>query len=63
MSAREVSDLSHEDAGWQIVSLGESIPYSSAYIGEDTEVPERLLEGVRASAQSITAKLGSRIAG
>lgn len=63
MSAREVSDLSHEDAGWQMVDLGESIPYASAYIGADTELPERLRAEVESSARQMTSKLGSRLAG
>lgn len=63
MSAREVSDLSHEDAGWQMVSLGDSIPYASAYIGEDSELPDRLLAQVQVSANKMSSKLGDRLAG
>ena len=63
MSAREVSDLSHQDAGWQMATVGQSIPFASAYIGEDNAVPDRLLDQLEASAKKITAKLGPRIAG
>lgn len=32
MTARQVSDLSHEEKGWQMVEEGETIPYSSALL-------------------------------
>lgn len=63
MSAREVSDLSHEDAGWQMVDLGDSIPYAAAYIGSDVEPPERLRDELEASARHMASKLGPRLAG
>lgn len=62
MSARQVSDLSHEDAGWQMVRLNETIPYSAAYLGLEAELPERLREKVETSAIDIGTKLGSRLA-
>ena len=62
MSARQVSDLSHEDAGWQMLSVGESIPYSTAYIGVGDELTDRLRPSVEAHAAALTEKLGSRLA-
>lgn len=62
MSARQISDLSHEDAGWQMVGVGESIPYSTAYIGTGTEVPDRLQSTVEATAAELTEELGPRLA-
>ncbi len=62
MSARQASDLSHEDAGWQMVRLNETIPYSAAYLGIEAELPERLRETVEASAADIVTKLGPRLA-
>lgn len=32
MNAREVSDLSHEEAGWRLTEEGETIPYTAALI-------------------------------
>jgi hypothetical protein len=32
MTARQVSDLSHDEKGWQMVEEGETIPYSSAFL-------------------------------
>ena len=62
MSAREVSDLSHEDAGWQMVALGESIPYASAYLGTEDHLPERLRTAIEDAASDIEEKLGPRLA-
>jgi uncharacterized phage-associated protein len=33
LNARQVSDLSHEEAGWRLVSEGEVIPYEAALVG------------------------------
>ena len=32
MNGREVSDLSHEEAGWRLTDEGETIPYAAALI-------------------------------
>jgi hypothetical protein len=32
-NASEVSDLSHEFEGWKAASLGEDIPYETAFVG------------------------------
>jgi Protein of unknown function (DUF4065) len=33
LNARQVSDLSHEEAGWRLVDDGEVIPYEAALVG------------------------------
>lgn len=33
LSARQVSDLSHEEAGWRLVDFSETIPYEAALVG------------------------------
>ncbi|CAB4598929.1 unannotated protein [freshwater metagenome] len=33
LNARQVSDLSHEEAGWLLVDDGETIPYEAALVG------------------------------
>ena len=58
-----VSDLSHEDAGWQLVEVGQPIPYATAYLGNESELPERLRSVVEESARAVEKKLGSRLAG
>lgn len=33
LNARQVSDLSHEEAGWRLVDFGDDIPYEAALVG------------------------------
>ena len=33
LNARQVSDLSHEEAGWRLVGFGDDIPYEAALVG------------------------------
>ena len=33
LNARQVSDLSHEEAGWRLVECGDIIPYETALLG------------------------------
>ena len=33
LNARQVSDLSHEEAGWRLVNEGDTIPYEAALVG------------------------------
>jgi len=40
MTASEVSDRSHEEMGWQMVDVGETIPYSSAFLSPRFTVTE-----------------------
>jgi hypothetical protein len=42
LTAREVSDLSHEEPGWRLVELNETIPYAAALVGaEQVDTPTR----------------------
>lgn len=33
LNARQVSDLSHDEAGWRLVEFGDTIPYEAALVG------------------------------
>lgn len=33
LNGRQVSDLSHEEAGWRLVEFGDDIPYAAALVG------------------------------
>ncbi len=33
LTAKQVSDLSHEEAGWRLVNAGDTIPYEAALVG------------------------------
>jgi uncharacterized phage-associated protein len=33
LNARQVSDLSHDEAGWRLVDFGDDIPYEAALVG------------------------------
>ena len=33
LNARQVSDLSHAEAGWRLVQDGDEIPYEAALVG------------------------------
>ncbi len=33
LNARQVSDLSHDQAGWRLVDFGDTIPYEAALVG------------------------------
>lgn len=35
LTGRQVSDLSHEEPGWKLTDLGQTIPYSSALLGAE----------------------------
>ena len=61
MSARQVSDLSHEDAAWHMAAVWEEIPYAAAYLGTDAEVPKRLQPDLERVASKMTAQLGHRL--
>jgi hypothetical protein len=52
LNARQVSDLSHEEAGWRLTDFGEIIPYESALLGARqvrTPTTERLERQVAAT--------------
>ena len=33
LNARQVSDLSHDEAGWRVVAYGDTIAYEAALVG------------------------------
>lgn len=53
-NATEVSQLSHEEIGWQIVEDGEDIPLSTAYLSKRPELSEH----AAAHGQRLAASLG-----
>lgn len=49
MSETQVSELSHQEPGWQLTEIGETIPLSTAfldYLQIDTPTSERLMKNV-----------------
>lgn len=55
MSAAQVSDLSHGDAGWQLVSEGDTIPYELAFVlapARAAPTPAVRAEGLRLLAEN-----------
>jgi uncharacterized phage-associated protein len=54
MSAKEASDLSHQDKAWQIVRSQEEIPFSTAFLAQRTVVTEKS----RNHARELAEKLG-----
>lgn len=53
LTAAQVSALSHEELGWQMVDDGETIPYSSAYLRQPEITP-----AVREHARRLVKELG-----
>jgi len=41
-TAKEVSELSHEEMGWKVVEEGEDIPYSAALLARDAPLTEQI---------------------
>jgi uncharacterized phage-associated protein len=60
MSAAEVSDLSHREAGWQLVEEGETIPYELAFVIAPSEV--ELTPAIRAEGERVLREYGDRLA-
>ena len=60
MTGAEVSALSHEDPGWQLVEPGETIPYESAYLRPDDEVPTGIETAVRKRASELARQHSER---
>ncbi len=54
MNAREVSDLSHEEAGWRLTSEGDTIPYAAALIPREQPVTPT----ARAQAEAAAKRYG-----
>jgi len=59
-SATQVSDLSHREAGWQLVREGESIPYELAFVLGPAEAEPT--PAIRAEGERILAEYGDRLA-
>lgn len=45
MDARQVSDYSHHEYGWQLTEEGETIPYTSAFFSADPLTQEQIERG------------------
>ncbi|HEX6301185.1 MAG TPA: hypothetical protein VF148_12030 [Acidimicrobiia bacterium] len=45
-SAKEVSDISHEDPGWRAVDMGDTIPLELALVGQP-EITDAMRERAR----------------
>jgi uncharacterized phage-associated protein len=54
LTARQVSDLSHEEAGWRLVAEGETIPYEAALVG----APQLSTPTSRRLAREVAERLG-----
>ena len=60
MNAAQVSELSHGDAGWQLVREGETIPYELAFVLAPEQV--ELTPAMRAEGRRLLARYGDRLA-
>ncbi len=60
MSATEVSELSHREAGWQLVEEGETIPYELAFVLAPSEAEPT--PAIRAEGERILEAYGDRLA-
>ena len=52
-NAAQLSAQSHEEMGWKMVAFGETIPLSTAYLGEDTAVTPRMQDRARRLAERL----------
>jgi antitoxin SocA-like protein len=57
-TATDVSALSHEELGWQLVEEGENIPFVTAYLDPDQT---RMSKRIRERAQEIAEQYADRI--
>ncbi len=57
MNGREVSDLSHEEAGWRLTEEGETIPYTAALIPRE----QPLTPAAAAQASAVAERYGITI--
>ena len=53
LTSKQVSDLSHQELGWQMVDLREDIPYRTALVSDDTPS-----EATLDRARELAAQLG-----
>lgn len=60
MSAAQVSELSHREAGWQLVEEGETIPYELAYVLAPSET--EVTPAIRAEGERILREHRHRLA-
>jgi hypothetical protein len=51
MNGREVSDLSHEEAGWRLTQEGDTIPYTAAFIPREQPLTPTAVAQASAVAQ------------
>ena len=59
-TASEVSEVSHREAGWQLVAEGETIPYELAFVLAPSEA--ELTPAIRAEGERILKEYGDRLA-
>lgn len=59
-SATEVSELSHREAGWQLVGDGDSIPYELAFVLAPAEAG--VTPAIRAEGERLLAEYADRLA-
>ncbi len=59
-SATQVSDLSHREAGWQLVEEGESIPYELAFVLAPAQAEPT--PAIRAEGERLLAEYADRLA-
>lgn len=52
LSARAVSDLSHEEVGWRLTQQGGTIPYESAWLSSDP-IPQEAQEYAKTVAERL----------
>jgi hypothetical protein len=57
-TATDVSALSHDELGWQLVEEGENIPFATAYLDSEQR---KINEAIRARARQIADKYADRI--
>ncbi|MDZ7674543.1 MAG: hypothetical protein U5K30_05690 [Acidimicrobiales bacterium] len=54
LTAAQVSELSHQEPGWQLTEDGEIIPYSTAFL----DFPQVATPTAARLAESVAARLG-----
>lgn len=59
LTGRQVSELSHEEPGWELTEIGETIPYATAFLG----FPQLSTPTTRRVSIEVAQRYGSSIAG
>lgn len=62
MTSAQASALSHEDPGWRLVSVGDTIPYEAAYLPIADEIPAGIESEVRQRAAELAVTHRARVA-